>query len=57
MKPEEALALLEQVIAQMNGSGQLHARLRQALDCLRGAISKPDVEEQPVAEQTESIDG
>lgn len=53
MKPEEALALLDRAAAQLNVTRQVHVQLQEAIECLRGAISKPDVEKQPVAEQAE----
>lgn len=42
MKPKDALDLLEQMVAQVNASGQMHAQLRQALDCLRTLIDNLD---------------
>jgi len=38
MKPDEALAFLDQAVAQINGSRQLHVQLQQAVECLRASI-------------------
>ena len=54
MKPEEAIAILDQTVAQINASRQLHVQLQQAIECLRDVVSRPDVEEQPV-KRVESV--
>ena len=39
MKPEDALALLDQAVAQINGSRQLHVQLQQAIESLRALLA------------------
>ncbi len=38
MSPEDAIELLDQAVAQINGPRQLHIQLQQAIDCLRDSI-------------------
>lgn len=49
MKPEEALTFLDQAVAQINGSRQLHVQLQQAIETLRAllqTITQPEEDEQ-----------
>lgn len=41
MKPEEALELLNQAVAQINTSRQLHIQLQQAIECLSEVLPEP----------------